>query len=474
MVVVEIRDKGINAITSLRQYMRRIKSMDITSPPHRDSNVNPGGNYPSVNYSAVNRPKPTSGHFEELHPFHSDFELVSAYQEVADAELRTPLQKHKSSRKMSVQADQIRATWGLEASTEGTIGREPTTRELITPLDRAKGIIIGQAYGDALGRPVEFMSEDQIQQKHGRVTDFLGDGSHHQPAGTITDDTNLALYLVASLLRNNGFDMDDYAEQIVTWFESMPFDIGSTTLSSIDKLRMGVDPREAGHQTVEERGEYRSAGNGSIMRCAPLAIAYPDDLDTLQEVSRQSSEITHADPRCTHGCAALNLVLASIIRGRSDPLGVALDELSSDAPDELIELLENLPDADPEELSNGGYVLDTLETALYIGLNAKHPEDALIEAVNRGDDADTVGAVTGAIVGARFGDGKRLTEYAHKPNNSFPSRWEHNIRLDLDAYRERIIPSLLELGQVASVGITCSDSIAMEAQTLAENDGQLE
>lgn len=471
-MVVNLRNKGINAITSLRQYMRRIKNMDITSPPHQDSKVNPGGNYPTVNYSAVNRPKPTGGHFEELHPFHSDFELVTAYQNVADAELRTPLQTHNSSGKMSVQADQIRSTWGLEASADGTIGREPTTHELITPLDRSKGIIIGQAYGDALGRPVEFMSPAKIKKEYGRVTDFLAEGSHKQPAGTVTDDTNLALYLVASLLRNNGFDMDDYAQQIVAWFEAMPFDIGSTTLSSVDKLRMGVDPREAGHQTVEERGEYRSAGNGSIMRCAPLAIAYPDDLDTLQEVSRKSSEITHADPRCTHGCAALNIVLASIIRGREDPLGIALEELPSDAPDELIEMLENIPNVDPDELSNSGFVLDTLETAFHIGLNAEHPEDALIEAVNRGDDADTVAAVTGAIVGARFGDGKRLTQYDHKPNNSFPARWEDNIRLDLDAYRERIIPSLLELGQVAPKGITCDESIASIAQTLAENDGQ--
>ena len=344
----------------------------------------------------------------------------------------------------------------------------------MTALDDARGALLGLACGDALGRPVEFMSPVQIEQKYGRVTDFLGDGSHHQPAGTVTDDTNLALYLIGSLLRNNGFDMDDYAEQIVKWFESGPFDIGSTTLSSIDKLRLGVDPREAGHQTVDERGEYRSAGNGSIMRCAPLAIAYPDDLDKLQEVSRKSSEITHADPRCTHGCAALNLVLASIIRGYEDPLEIALEELSPEAPNELIDVLENIDNVEPDELSNGGYVLDTLETALYIGLNAEHPEDALIEAVNRGDDADTVGAVTGAIVGARFGDGKRLTQYAHKPNNAFPSRWEDNIRLDLDGYRERIIPSLLELGQVASQGITCDESIATQAQQLAENDGQIE
>ena len=467
-------NKGINAITGLYRYMRRIKDMDITPPPHKDSSVNPGGNYPSVDYSAINRPKPTGGNFKELHPSQTDFNLVRAYQKVADAKLRTPLEKHKSSGKMSVQADQIRATWGLEASTKGTIGRAPTESELITPLDRAKGIVIGQAYGDALGRPVEFMSPVQIEQKYGRVTDFLGDGSHHQPAGTVTDDTNLALYLIGSLLRNNGFDMDDYAEQIVKWFESGPFDIGSTTLSSIDKLRLGVDPREAGHQTVDERGEYRSAGNGSIMRCAPLAIAYPDDLDKLQEVSRKSSEITHADPRCTHGCAALNLVLASIIRGYEDPLEIALEELSPEAPNELIDVLENIDNVEPDELSNGGYVLDTLETALYIGLNAEHPEDALIEAVNRGDDADTVGAVTGAIVGARFGDGKRLTQYAHKPNNAFPSRWEDNIRLDLDGYRERIIPSLLELGQVASQGITCDESIATQAQQLAENDGQIE
>lgn len=444
---------------------------DITKPP--ENPFTEGNNYDQVSYNDLENPLPTEGYFNALGPFMPDHELVTKYIELTGYNLRETPTEHQSSRELSLQAERIRQTWGLEATAEGTIGRDVHSQELITRLDRSIGAIVGLACGDALGRPVEFMPPEHIEAKYGTVTEFLGDGSHNQPAGTITDDTTLALYLIANLLENGGFNAKRYAEQLVEWFESEPFDVGLTTRSSIARLRDGVPIDEAGYETLESRGADNAAGNGSVMRCAPLAIAYPDDWDTLQEMSRKSSELTHADPRCTHGCAALNLTLAAILNGSQEPLQEALDALSSDAPDELVGRLERVSDDLTEaDLENSGFVLDTLEAALYYGLTADSAKNAIISAVNNGGDADTIAAVTGAIVGARFGAGWRIRRMEVKPETTFPNSWLKDLRMDLETYEDRIIPELLEIGQLAEHGILPNNGIAAASLELARNGGR--
>lgn len=148
------------------------------------------------------------------------------------------------------------------------------------------------------------------------------------------------------------------------------------------------------------------------MRCAPLALAFADKWETLQQVSRDSSRITHADPRCTHGCAALNLTIAALLNGVDHPLASTLDALNPDAPDSLLAVLEPIPDdVDSEELQNSGFVLYTLQTALYHALTADSAESTIVSAVNQGGDTDTIGAVAGAVAGARFG------------SSALPERW---------------------------------------------------
>jgi len=140
------------------------------------------------------------------------------------------------------------------------------------------------------------------------------------------------------------------------------------------------------------------------MRCAPLAVAFADDSEELQRVSRDSSRITHADPRCTHGCAALNLTIAALLNGDDQPLVTALDALDRDAPASLVDALEPILDGiDPAKLSSSGFVLHTLRTTLYHALIADTAEAAIVNAVNEGGDTDTIGAVAGAVAGARFG-----------------------------------------------------------------------
>jgi ADP-ribosyl-[dinitrogen reductase] hydrolase len=126
-------------------------------------------------------------------------------------------------------------------------------------------------------------------------------------------------------------------------------------------------------------------------------------------VSKQSSAITHYDPRCVYGCAVLNLTLAKLMNGADNPLQTALDHVQEEAPAELIEALRPVcrstasQEITPETLSSSGYVVDTLQTALYHGLTAESAKEGIVAAINCGGDADTIGAVTGTVVGARFG-----------------------------------------------------------------------
>lgn len=271
-------------------------------------------------------------------------------------------------------------------------------------IDRAEGVLLGLACGDALGRPVEFESPPEITQTHGTLTEMVGNGTWGQPAGTITDDTQQALCIARSVAERSEFDPADVAAKFVQWYDTNPFDIGNMTRRSLRKLKQGVAWDVAGQQVWEGSPEGSNAGNGSVMRCPPLAVAFADDSSILVEVSRESSETTHADPRCTYGCVVLNLTIAGILRGESDPLATTLEHVETDAPNELVTALEPIARGEtPDTLSTSGYVVHTLQTALYDGLQADDAEEAIVAAVNRGGDADTIGAITGAIAGARFG-----------------------------------------------------------------------
>jgi len=270
--------------------------------------------------------------------------------------------------------------------------------------DRARGVLLGVACGDALGRPVEFNSASEISAAHGRLDEMIGHGTWNQPAGTITDDTEQALCIARSLVEQQDFDPADIAARFVAWYDSGPFDIGRMTMKALSRLKHGDAWHEAGQHVWENSPEGQNAGNGSVMRCAPLAIPYVTDRNRLVEVSRQSSQITHADPRCTYGCVLLNLTTAGLLADVEAPLRDALDDIESDAPDELVTALNPLARGDsPATLETSGYVVHSLQTALHDGLFAESAEDAIVTAVNRGGDTDTIGAIAGAVAGARFG-----------------------------------------------------------------------
>jgi len=281
---------------------------------------------------------------------------------------------------------------------------------------RAEGALVGLACGDALGRPVEFLRSDAVAREHGRVTEMLADGTHGKPAGTVTDDTDLALRVARSLVACEGFDADDVARRFSAWLAGDPFDVGGLTREAIRRYDDGAAPAEAGRAAWAARPEGQNAGNGSLMRCPPHALAY-EDRERLAAVAAAESAITHADPRCTESCVACCRVVRELLDGADAAAALAAalrGARERDAPSGVRERLAVA--AEPEARPvNGGFVLDTLETALTDALTADSFEAAVVTSVSRGGDADTVGAVCGAVAGARFGA------------DAVPDRWTDRV-----------------------------------------------
>lgn len=273
--------------------------------------------------------------------------------------------------------------------------------------DRARGVLLGLACGDALGRPVEFKPPARIQRKHGTVTTMLANGTYGKPAGTVTDDTDMAMCVANSLTDMGRFDPEDIGDRYVDWLNSGPFDVGNMTRDAIDELRRGNSWKNSGKVVWSRSHEGANAGNGSLMRTAPLAVAF-HDTPHLFTVSRVESRITHYDDRCQDACLLLNLILERLLEARDDPLqgaAIASQSEDEDVAQELLDAVLPVRDGtlDSDTLENTGYVVHTLQTALYDALNADTAKDAIVTSVNRGGDADTLGAVCGALAGARFG-----------------------------------------------------------------------
>ena len=275
----------------------------------------------------------------------------------------------------------------------------------------AEGVLLGLACGDALGQPVEGWSADRIAAEYGTLDTLVG-GTRGLGAGAWTDDTEQAVRLSRSLVERGRFDPDDVADRFLAWYRGGATGIGGLTRAVLRRMDAGEHWSAASRREWERRPEGTNAGNGSVMRCAPVAIAFADaDAPLLAAASRASSRLTHHDPRCVYGCELLNQVVAGFLRdgdadsGGDEPFDVldgALATLPDDAPDELGAALTGLHGRDPNEIRPTGYVLDTLKAGLYHGLGAPTLEQAIVDAVNMGGDTDTIGAVAGAVAGARF------------------------------------------------------------------------
>lgn len=296
----------------------------------------------------------------------------------------------------------------------------------------AKGVLLGIACGDALGRPVETKTQEEITESYGTLREMHGGGVWDQPPGTVTENTELAMCTAQSLVQCDSFNPSDIATRFVDWFKSEPFDIGNTTELAIKQIQDGCTWDEAGHAVLENQILGPTARNESAARCPPLALTYVDNTEVLSVASMYCSQITHADELCCYGCAVLNLTIAGYLRENDEPLENALNIVEGEIPEELENALSSVAgETQLSSLKNTGHIVDTLQIALFDVTTANSAEEAIVSAVNRGGDTSTVGALTGALAGARFGV------------TPLPDRW-------LDSIDER--------GELASLAVSLTEN----------------
>lgn len=278
------------------------------------------------------------------------------------------------------------------------------------PQDRFRGVLLGLAVGDALGAPAEFMTPDQVREHWGLLTEMVGGGCHGVAPGEATDATDMMLALAESLVSSGEFAPEDIVARYRAWFADSPSDVSLTTRTVMLALAAGTPWDLASRRAYEILG-FPTAGNGSVMRCAPIALRYLYDDEARRTTSLRESMLTHFDHLAGWSCVAFNELLAAAMAGRLEKslpaIAAALDPEDSRVAGALREALE----AEPGEIQVAAFVLDTLKAALWAVLRTHSFEEALIEIVNRGDDCDTVGAVTGALAGAVYGA------------DAIPARW---------------------------------------------------
>ncbi len=271
------------------------------------------------------------------------------------------------------------------------------------------GCMLGLACGDALGATLEFLSREEIHARYGQLRDIVGGGWLRLAPGEVTDDTQMATCIAESIVATGTVDGDDIAHRFVDWLHSDPKDIGTTTRRALMYLDRGFSWQEAGERTYREAGG-QGIGNAGVMRCAPVGLFRSNDLDRLIADTRLSSAITHADPLAQWAAVAVNVALRELLLNGQQPdflerIAAVIEERAVAQAVRVIPLLK------ADDVRSTGYALHTMQTALWSLTHHPTFEEAVIAAVNFGDDADTSGAVTGALAGAREGSG------------AIPARW---------------------------------------------------
>jgi ADP-ribosylglycohydrolase len=334
----------------------------------------------------------------------------------------------------------------------------------------ARGTLLGLAVGDAFGTTLEFKACDAPPfptLATGPHIDITGGGPFAVEPGQVTDDTQMATCLAASLKQHGRFHATDVAQRYVAWM-AHAFDIGNLTQASLSMIGRGVSIGEAARRAWLH-SERKAAGNGSLMRIAPIAVALVDSSVTRRLSALADSAITHYDPRCRIACAAFCSAIASASKGPTtaetmhaaavaevnEAAGALIDLVPGDGPDversreALLNDLELATHDDPGlyvpdmHIHHAqGFVRIAFRLAFWELLHAPTYEAALVDTVNRGGDADTNGAIVGALFGARFGE------------DAIPAHWKTRVLQALqtsslaalrDVYHPRVLLELADM-----------------------------
>ena len=272
---------------------------------------------------------------------------------------------------------------------------------MTTARQRVVGGILGLTLGDALGAPFEFRRAHDIPSPIPAFELPWMD----RPPGSWTDDTAMARNLWTSLIATGGtLDTDDVLKRHLEWLQTSPPDIGSQTVAALREHQRGTP--DAAKAVFDRRGPEVSAGNGSVMYCAPLGLAYADRAGDLLEAAPALSAVTHWDERCKTACVAVTLTAAALVRG-DDPESAVRGALARVADRDGGEELDYLTGAAgverPIDGPDQGFSLFAAGVALRLAGEGKPFEDGLREVVALGGDTDTNASVAGALLGAFHG-----------------------------------------------------------------------
>ena len=288
------------------------------------------------------------------------------------------------------------------------------TQQQLDQKSRFLGTLLGAAAGEALGAPHENKTAAELAPVPREIT-----GGGIWAAGEPTDDIDLLLALLRSLVSRGRFDLEDVARGYLAWFAKRPKDVGILTRAALENLRAGEPPTQSGAIAWEDSGR-RSAGNGSVMCCAPIGLLHVRDLDGLAEDAAAASRITHSDPRCVAGCIAVATAIAHLVRGEEAEAAERSARAASGVSDHVRAVIERGVARRPADLKvdgdDRGFVLHTVELAFSALASATGFEEGLLAVLARGGDTDTNACVAGALLGAKFG------------KSQIPDRWVSKLK----------------------------------------------
>ncbi|GAB4156242.1 MAG: ADP-ribosylglycohydrolase family protein [Cyanobacteria bacterium J069] len=298
-----------------------------------------------------------------------------------------------------------------------------------TPLlERVRGCLLGLAAGDAVGTTVEFQPRGSFPP----MTDMVGGGPFRLARGQWTDDTSMALCLGTSLVECGGFDADDQMRRYCDWFEQgylsstgTCFDIGNTTQQALRAYQASGNPFSGSTSPS-------AAGNGCLMRLAPVPIFYFPDGDRTRHFSGESARTTHGSAECIAASQLFGDILHRALAGASKAEILLESDPDWFAEDAVRAIAQGTYRDKPiDQIHGTGYVIQSLEAALWCFWTTDTYEQAILAAANLGDDADTTAAICGQVAGAFYGE------------LGIPSRWLEPLTLrdEIGQLAERLMAS---------------------------------
>jgi ADP-ribosyl-[dinitrogen reductase] hydrolase len=280
---------------------------------------------------------------------------------------------------------------------------------------RIRGCLIGLACGDAVGTAVEFSCRGTFPP----VTDMVGGGVFGLKAGEWTDDTSMALCIAESLIKNEGrFSARDIMDNFVKWRDEGQlsstgkcFDIGGTVQRALNEYKRTGNP-------FSGSTDQKSAGNGCLMRLAPIPMAYHNHMGDAIGAAELSSMLTHGPEECVQASGLFAAMLWGAINGASKEAILSCQYGAGKASPRMKSILAGeYKDKSSSEIKGDGYVMNSFEAALWCFYSTRDFRSAILMAANLGDDADTTAAITGQLAGAYYG------------LESIPSSWRYKLAM---------------------------------------------